>query len=147
MPMRRMNADDDFFPPSNWWHDPYIEQSVNLTGEQMQQLDELHRGEGNEIDRLERDLRVATRDVRTALEARDAVANDIITAGDRVAALRDQIFRRKISLVAHERTVLTNQQWAKLQQQLEGEMRPPMDFGGRERGGMGPRGGGRRPPG
>lgn len=145
-------GDDDLLPEANWWHSPHLAETVNVSGEQIQQLDKLQTEQGDEIERLSRDVMVASRDIRNAVNQHDAVANDITAAGDRVASLRDQLFRRRIAMLAGERAILTYDQWTKLQQQFAEER---MDRG-RDRGngrGMGGRGrggrggiGGRRPP-
>ena len=146
-------GDDDLLPEANWWHSPHLAEAVNVSGDQMQQLDKLQTEQGDEIERLSRDVMVASRDIRNAVNQHDAVANDITAAGDRVASLRDQLFRRRIAMLAGERAILTYDQWTKLQQTFAEER---MDRG-RDRGGYGPgmggrgrggRGGmgGRRPP-
>ena len=147
--MRAPSGDDDLLPPSDWWHSPHIAEAVNLSGEQMQQLDQLQSEQGDEIERLARDLMTASRDIRTAVNQRQTTASDITAAGDRVAALRDQLFRRRIALLAAERALLTYDQWTTLQAQVEERIERRRDergggsrMGGRGRGGMG---GGRRP--
>jgi len=142
-------GEDSLLPEANWWHSPHIAEAVNLSAEQMQQLDKLQAEQGDEIERLARDLVVTTRDIRTAVNQHDAKADDITTAGDRVATLRDQLFRRRITMLAGERAILTYDQWTKLQDQLQERYadRRERGFGGRM-GGGGRRGGGmgRRPP-
>jgi len=133
-------GDDDLLPEANWWHSPHLAEAVNVSAEQMQQLDKLQTEQGDEIERLSRDVMVASRDIRNAVNQHDAVANDITAAGDRVASLRDQLFRRRIAMLAGERAILTYDQWTKLQQQFADER---MDRG-RDRGGFGPGMGGGR---
>jgi len=148
MRMRGGFSDDDLLPEANWWHSPHISEAVNVTSEQMKQLDRLQSEQGDEIERLGRDLMVVSRDVRTAVNRRDATAADIVAAGDRVAALRDQLFRRRVALLAAERALLTYEQWTTLQDQFEErtdrrreDRGPRMGGRGRGRGGVG-----RRPP-
>lgn len=147
MPSRGGLSDDlDLLPRANWWHEPRLNERLDLSGEQMQQLDALQKEHGEEITRLQNDLRIVMRDLRTTIDRRDANANDIRTAGDRLATLRDDLFRRRLSYLAAQRAVLTLEQWKALQQQLEEreDERMPGPRGGR--GGPGPGGGGRRPP-
>jgi Spy/CpxP family protein refolding chaperone len=128
---------DRLLPPPQWWRQKELADVVKLTGEQRKQLDALS-GQGEEIARLERDLQVASREVRAALEAREASAKTVIAAGERLSALRTAVFSREIRLLADQRAILTQPQWMKLQEQLE-QFRPP---GGE---GRGPGPGGRPP--
>jgi len=132
---------DRLLPPPQWWRQKELADVVKLTGEQRRQLDALS-GQGEEIARLERDLQIASREVRTALEARDASAKTIIAAGERLSALRTTLFSREIRLVADQRAILTQPQWMKLQEQLE-QSRPPRGEGRGPMRGPGPGG---RPP-
>jgi len=139
-----LSSDDELLPPTDWWHSPHIAEAVNLSAEQMQQLDQLQSEHGEEIARLARDLTVVSRDVRNAVGQRQATASDIVAAGDRVAALRDQLYRRRIALLAAERAVLTYEQWTALQNQMEERIERRRENFGPRMGGGGRRGGGGR---
>ena len=146
----RASADGTgLLPPSDWWHDPQIAGAVNLTADQYSALDALSKNEPSDLDKLRRDVGTASRDLRTLLETEKPSSNDIITAGDRVKSLRDEIFTRELRLLADERAILTQQQWNTLQRQLT-EQRQERGGYGRD-GGYGGRRGGRggwgRPPG
>jgi Spy/CpxP family protein refolding chaperone len=141
-------GDDDLLPPSGWWHSPHIAETVNITAEQMQQLDKIEDEQRGEVEKLTRDLVVVSRDIRMAVNQKQATANDIVAAGERAATLRDDLFRRRIALLAAERAVLTYEQWTSLQSAIEERIERRRDDrgsrmggGGRGRGGMG----GRRP--
>jgi Spy/CpxP family protein refolding chaperone len=132
---------DRLLPPPQWWRQKELADVVKLTGEQRKKLDALS-GQGEEIARLERDLQIASRELRTALEARDASAKTIVAAGERLSALRTALFSREIRLLADQRAILTQPQWMKLQEQVE-QFSPPRGEG---RGpGRGPGPGGRPP--
>ena len=151
MMMPRASADGTgLLPPADWWHDPQIAGAVNLTPDQYTALDTLSKNQPNDLDKLRRDVGTASRDLRTLLEAEKPSQNDIITAGDRVKALRDEIFTRELRLLADERAILTQQQWTTLQKQLENQRSAERGGYGRD-GGYGGRRGGRggwgRPPG
>jgi len=145
-------GDDDLLPSANWWHSPHIAEAVNLTSDQMQQLDKLQTEQGDDIQRLARDLMVAARDIHTAANQRQATASEITAAGDRVATLRDQLFRKRIVMLAAERAILTYDQWTTLQTQSDERRERWRDEGGRRGGRRGGGGGwgrggmGRRPP-
>jgi len=136
MRLPRMSNDElsDLLPRANWWHEPRINERLDLSGEQMQKLDALQNERTEEITRLQNDLRLVMRDLRSTLERRDANELEILAAGDRLAQLRDDLFRKQLAMLAAERAILTQTQWAQLQQQLEEReerrMGPPGGRGG-----------------
>lgn len=113
----------EFLLPPDWWQGGTF--NVKLTKEQTQKLDQLQNAQRDELTRLERELSAAAREIRAALDNRDANADRIVTAGNRFAALRDQLLRKQIALLAAQRAVLTQAQWSALQQQLESHRPPP----------------------
>src|ERR1051325_3338935 len=132
----RGGGDDELLPPAGWWHSPHIAEAVNVSAEQMQQVDKLESEQRDEIERMARDLAVTSRDIRNALNERQATSNDIVAAGDRAAALRDKLFRRRIALLAAERALLTYDQWTALESATEERMeRRRDDYGPRMGGG------------
>src|SRR4051794_13897851 len=137
----------EVLPPTDWWHDEAIARAVNLTGDQLAQLDKISADQSGEIARLERDGMVAIRDLRTALESAQPTNDGLTSAGHRVREMRAALLDRQVQLLASERLVLSQQQWQTLQERLQEQRREtPRDRGtmrgGRGRGGMG---GGRRP--
>lgn len=137
-------------PIDNWWHDPQIAEPLNLSGDQYAALDRIRTEQGDEIQRLQRDSMVALRDFRQSLTAEKPTSDDIVAAGQRVRALRDQILERQVRLIAAERVVLTADQWQKLQQQLQqerGDWRNNRNVPGRPGRGRGGWGGGMTPRG
>lgn len=138
-------AQQPMAPPPGWWHDPYLSENVKLTSEQVVKLDGLQNSAKDDARQLDRDVRKAEDELRAALNDRNANVDRIVSAGNRVATLRDQMLRKQIVMLANQRAILTQAQWSALQKQLEERGGPAM--GDRERGGFGPRGGGRPPRG
>jgi len=146
-PARGARMSAELSLPIAWWHDPGLAEPLALSAEQFQKLDALS-DEQSDVDRLERDGMTAMRDVQSALEARNASAADIISAGKRLREMRDTLLDRQIALLAAQREILTQDQWATLQRELAEERRERMSdspMRGRGMGGRGGRGGGRRP--
>ncbi|MEO8215894.1 MAG: hypothetical protein ABI718_02315 [Acidobacteriota bacterium] len=147
-PARMAGGGLDFLPPSEWWRKDEISRTVGLSTDQMASLDALH-SQSDDIDRIQRDLVTALRDVRTTLEGEHPTSDDILTAGRRYQTLRDDLLTRQLQLLVAERSILTQQQWATLEAQMRSTARPQErrgrqgDYGGggRRGGGMG----GRRP--
>lgn len=135
----------DMLPPPDWWHQPMLADAVRLTSDQITALDKISRDQGNDASRIETDMNIAVRDLRSQLDAPAPTTADIATAGQRIRDLRDSMFDRQLQRLAAERTVLTLDQWHALQQQLQ-ERRPQRnsDYGPR-RGGRGMGGRGRWP--
>jgi Spy/CpxP family protein refolding chaperone len=135
----------EMMPPADWWHDPQISVSVNLTGDQTASLDRISREQSEEIAKLERDSMVAARDLRQVVDSATPASADITSAGQRLRGIRDALFDRRVQLFAAERTLLTQQQWEALQAAVNAS-RNQQDRGNRDgygrrgRGGMGGRG-------
>jgi hypothetical protein len=149
--LARAGAGDglDTMPPADWWHDPKISVAVALSADQLASLDRISHEQAEEIAKLERDSMVAARELRETFDGSQPAAADIIAAGQRMRGIRDALFDRRVQMFAAERTLLTQQQWQTLQQQVAANNRPDRgDRGGRSgRGGMGGRGGRGRFPG
>jgi hypothetical protein len=132
----------DSMPPSEWWHDPKISVAVALSADQLSSLDRISHEQAEEIAKLERDSMVAARELRETFDASQPAAADIIAAGQRMRGIRDALFDRRVQMFAAERTLLTQQQWQTLQQQIAASNRPDRgDRGNGARGGRGGRGG------
>lgn len=151
---QRMNrpapvSDIDVVPPPSWWRNYVIAEPLDLSNEQMQQLDRAAAEFGEQdIRQLQRDTLTAVRDLRAVLDSDRPLSNAIIEAGQRVRSLRNEISDRQLKLLAAERQILTREQWQKLQEQLSVERMPRdrmTDSPRRGRGGFGGRGPGRRP--
>ncbi len=130
-------------PPAGWWHQPMLADAVRLTPDQIAALDKIPEDDSS---RLERDMMVAVRDVRSVLDSKQPSNDDIVTAGQRVRALRDTLFDKQMALLAAQRMILTQDQWQTLQQQLqERRAQRRQDSGYPRRGGRGTGGRGRFP--
>lgn len=140
----------DVIPDDTWWRDPALAAPLNLSSDQFTALDRISGDQRDEIARLERDLPIATRDLRSALDRNPATADDINAAAQRVRDLRASLFDRQVQMVSAERLVLSQDQWFRLLDELrqQREQRDRGDDGYRGgRGGRGgyPRGGRGRP--
>jgi hypothetical protein len=133
-------------PPSRWWRDPQISEPVKLTPEQLTALDKIGTEQGDEVIRMENDSTVAIRDLRNTLDGAQSTQDEIVAAGQRLRALRDDLFGRELLLLAAERGVLSQLQWRTLQDTIDAMRRPKSNGnqGGGRRGGMGGGRGGRR---
>jgi len=145
----------DVIPDDSWWRDFAIAEPLNLSEEQFKTLDRIAAEQRDEIARLERDLPVAAKDFRAALDADPTSAAGITTAAQRVRSIRDSLFDRQAQMLSAERLVLSGQQWTKLVRALQQQQRDERmnrrgtgDYpGGARGGGRGgyPRGGRGRP--
>jgi Spy/CpxP family protein refolding chaperone len=136
----------DMLPPADWWHQPMIANAVNLSADQIASLDKIAHDQADEITRLDRDMMVAVRDVRSVVDSAQPASNDILAAGQRLRTLRDTLLDRQIQMLAAERMVLTQAQWQTLQQQLQDRRsQRRQDNGYPRRGGRGMGGRGRFP--
>ena len=127
----------DSMPPADWWRDPKISVAVALSTDQIASLDRISHEQAEEIAKLERDSMVAARELRETFDGSQPATADIVAAGQRMRGIRDALFDRRVQMFAAERTLLTQQQWQTLQQQIAANNR--QDRG--DRGGNGARGG------
>ncbi|MDQ6803319.1 MAG: hypothetical protein M3041_21160 [Acidobacteriota bacterium] len=135
----------DMLPPADWWHQPMIADAVRLSSDQIAALDKIANDQ-DDITRLDRDMMVAMRDVRSVLDSNQPSSADIIAAGQRLRTLRDTLLDRQIQMLAAERAILTQSQWQALQQQLQDRRsQRRQDSGFPRRGGRGMGGRGRFP--
>ncbi|HEX3070285.1 MAG TPA: hypothetical protein VHX14_17090 [Thermoanaerobaculia bacterium] len=140
----RASAGDglDTMPPADWWRDPKISVAVGLSADQIASLDRVSHEQAEEIAKLERDSMVAARELREMFDTSQPAAADIIAAGQRMRGIRDALFDRRVQMFAAERTLLTQQQWQTLLQQIAANNRPDRgERGNGPRGGRGGRGG------
>lgn len=135
-------------PPSDWWRQAEIADLVKPSADQVLALDKLQTGQGNEIEKLQRDMSVAERDLRNVLELDKPAGDAIVSAGQRIKTMRDDIFDRQLQLLAAERTILSREQWSALEDAIRSRRRDRgrEGMGGRGRGAY-PGRGGRRPGG
>ena len=140
-PNRTVASGLDMLPPADWWHEPMLANAVKLSADQMTQLDKIAQDHGNEASRIETDMTIAVRDLRTQLDSAQATQDSVLTAAERVRALRDSLFDHQVQVLAAERATLTLDQWHTLQDQLQErrQQRNP-NHGYPRRGGMGGRG-------
>ncbi len=129
----------EMVPDDSWWRDLRFAEPLELTNEQFQALDKIATERRDEIERLQRDLRVAMRDYRNAFLTDPAAQADLTTAAQRVRGIRDAIFDRQAQMLASERLVLTRSQWAKLLDEMEQRRRDRENWDERNPGRRGPR--------
>ena len=115
----------EFLLPPEFWRDANLSKSLKLTADQTQKLDKLQKAQGADIAGLERDAMTASRNLRAALDEGTPATDRILTAGNRFAALRDQLLRKQLALLTSQRAILTQAQWSTLQQQFEQHRPPP----------------------
>ncbi|HEX9161251.1 MAG TPA: hypothetical protein VF980_06050 [Thermoanaerobaculia bacterium] len=137
----------DFIPDDAWWRQVSLVEPLHLTDQQLQSLDKIVTDNRDEIARLDNDLPVAQRDLRSALDATQATSDDITAAANRVRNIRDALFDRQVQMLSAERLVLTHDQWSKLLDELRQRREDRTNDRGNQRGGRGgyPRGGRGRP--
>src|SRR2546428_11996522 len=68
-PNRTVASGLDMLPPADWWHQPMIATAVKLTADQMTKLDKIAQDNGNDASRIETDMTIAVRDLRTQLDS------------------------------------------------------------------------------
>lgn len=129
--------------PSTWWREPRLVEPLQLSSDQFSRLDALEPKQ-EEVERLQRDVLVAGRELRDALDGATPTAAEIVASGEHFRELHQTLLERQIELLAAEREILKSEQWTQLQSQIAAATRPQQMNrpGNRGRSGFG---GGRRP--
>lgn len=107
-------------PPGRWWRRAEVAERLALTGEQQTRLDEVFRNNAKELVDLKGEMEKRSIDLRSALEQSQLDRTEIQRAAARVSEARGKLFEREVMLLVEMRSVLNDQQWARLRQRLEG---------------------------
>ena len=132
--------------PAYWWRSVGLGEGIDLTGQQISDLERAQSEHGEELERLQRDHVAAISDVRRQLAAEPFDEDATAAAAGRLRELQQTTFDRQVRLLVATRRTLSPRQWSRLQENIVEEEQPRMER--QRRGGMGGgRPGGRRPGG
>ena len=128
-PMRPMHGPMDramhVGPPGKWWSDPAIAQKLGLSSDQQKRMDELFQ-----------QSRLKLIDLSAALQKEEAILEPFLAADrpeeskvllqiDRIAQARAELEKANARMLLGIRSVLTQDQWKRLQAELPRPSRPP----------------------
>jgi Spy/CpxP family protein refolding chaperone len=118
-----MRSDARIAPPGLWWRNPDIIQKLTITPDQQKRMDDIFQQSRLQLI----DLRAAVEKQEVLLEpmldANPPDTNKILAQIDRTAQARAELEKANAKMLLGIRTVLTPDQWTKLQTEERGNRR------------------------
>lgn len=113
-------------PPGKWWRRAEVAQRLALTSDQQLRLDEVFRVNARDLVDLKADVEKRSIDLRSAFEQPQLDRADVQKAAAQVSEARGKLFEREVMMLVEMRSVLNDQQWARLRDRLQdrGDQRP-----------------------
>jgi protein CpxP len=113
-------------PPGRWWGDPALVQKLGITVDQQTKIDALFQQSRLKLIDLSAELHKEEAVLEPLLEADKPEEAKVLTQIDRIAQARGELEKANARMLLGFRSVLTQEQWKKLQ--AEGPQRPPREF-------------------
>lgn len=104
-------------PPGKWWRRPEVARHLALTGDQQSRLDEVFRINAKDLVDLKGEMEKRRIDLRIALEQPQLNRTDVQRAAAQVSEARGKLFEREVMMLVEMRSVLNDQQWARIREQ------------------------------
>jgi Spy/CpxP family protein refolding chaperone len=130
-------------PSGIWWHNPDLIQKLNLTPDQQKRMDDILQQNRTQLTDLRSNLEKQESQMGPMLSADQPDTNKILAQIDHTAQARAELEKAHARMLLSIRTVLTPDQWSKLQAAEQENRRMRMRRGD---GPGGPRGPDHGPP-
>jgi Spy/CpxP family protein refolding chaperone len=106
-------------PPGKWWQRPAIVQELQLTNDQQNRLDEIFRGAASDLIDARGTVEKLQISIRGELEKPQVRKTEILRLATQLSDARGKLFERELVMLLDMRTVLNEQQWAKMRRVLD----------------------------
>lgn len=143
-------------PPGKWWKRPAVVETLKITAEQQQRLDEVFSKNRRAFVDLKADVDRRTIDLEDLLAVRDVDPKRVAAASEALEQARGRLGKARTMMVVEMRGILTAEQWATIvdrrdqfraERQAESRRRFAQGRGASRPGnGRPPRGGAEPPP-
>jgi Spy/CpxP family protein refolding chaperone len=117
-------------PAGKWWKRPPVVESLKISPEQQERLDEVFSKNRRAFVDLKADVDRRTIDLEDLLAARDVDPKKVGAASEALEQARGRLGKARTMMVVEMRGILTEEQWAKIvdrrdqwRSEREGEMR------------------------
>ncbi|WP_213806209.1 Spy/CpxP family protein refolding chaperone [Granulicella sp. dw_53] len=130
-------------PPGMWWKNPDVIQRLTLTPEQQTRMDDIFQKSRLQLIDLKANLEKQEVILEPMLDANPPDTNKVLSQIDHVAQARAELEKANARMLLGIRSVLTADQWTKLQTSERGHHRMFRGPGGPGMQGGGPEGPGR----
>ncbi|MEA2337805.1 MAG: hypothetical protein QOE82_1812 [Thermoanaerobaculia bacterium] len=106
-------------PPGKWWRRPEIVQSLNLSEEQQNKLENIFRTASGDLIDLRGEVEKQNINLRADLDQSQLDRTAIRKDAQRLSDARTRLFERELMMLVDMRAVLNDQQWERMRNQLE----------------------------
>ena len=106
-------------PPGKWWRRPEIAQSLGLTAEQQDKLENVWRGASSDLIDSRGEVEKQNIALRTELDRPQLDRGNVQRIAARLNAARGRLFERELMMLVDMRGVLTDAQWSRMRAQLD----------------------------
>jgi Spy/CpxP family protein refolding chaperone len=108
------NAQMVEMPAGKWWKRPKVVETLQVTAEQQQRLDEVFSKNRRAFVDLKADVERRTIDLEELLAARDVDPKKVAAASDSLEQARGRLGKARTMMVVEMRGILTEAQWKQI---------------------------------
>ena len=106
-------------PPGKWWRRPEIAQSLGLTAEKQDKLENVWRAASGDLIDFKGEVEKQNIALRTELDRPALDRAAVQKAAARLNIARGRLFERELMMLVDMRGVLTDAQWSRMRAQLD----------------------------
>ena len=106
-------------PPGKWWRRPEIVQSLNISEEQQNKLENIFRTSSGDLIDLRGEVEKLNINLRADLDQSQLDRAAIRRDAQRLSDARTRLFERELMMLVDMRGVLNDSQWDRMRNQLE----------------------------
>ena len=106
-------------PPGKWWRRPEIVQSLNISEEQQNKLENIFRASSSDLIDLRGEVEKLNINLRADLDQSQLDRAAIRRDAQRLSDARTRLFERELMMLVDMRGVLNDSQWDRMRNQLD----------------------------
>lgn len=106
-------------PPGKWWRRPEYVQQLSLNNEQQTRLDLIFRLAANELIDLRADAEKTSIAIRAELDQQQLNRENLRKLASHLSETQGKLFDRELMMLVDMRGVLTDDQWARLRNEID----------------------------
>lgn len=107
------------FPPGKWWHHPEFVQRLGLTEDQQTKLDGIFRAAADDLIDLRGSVEKQSIAVHAELDQPQINREALRRAARNLSDAQGKLFERELMMLVDMRSVLSDEQWARLRAELD----------------------------
>jgi Spy/CpxP family protein refolding chaperone len=106
-------------PPGKWWRRPEIVQSLNLSEDQQNKLENIFRTSSGDLIDLRGEVEKLNINLRGDLDQSQLDRAAIRRDAQKLSDARGKLFERELTMLVDMRAVLNDSQWERMRSQLD----------------------------